>query len=268
MPERILFPEWRKQNDTTKYPFSERATLTNRQGKIILEGVFADANLYPVGGTVGLYLSKVVVTHSSVTLYVGNENAPELCSASFSVLAPPTLLELMDTYARPAGILVSAENRLNAFQTLGIGTHTFDRANTEFSATVCVPVPEVGVTGFVLDDGTLLTGDVWLIGTDGVVLRKTTLTQEIACGVAVTHDVIRVDIVGDPLYRRRLCDPQALFTTVNPIRSMQFVSDNLTFECAPADGNITIGVNNAAATDTILRITNTETGIKINTAGA
>ena len=268
MPERILFPEWRKQNETTKYPFSETATLTNRQGKIILEGIFIDANLYPIGGKVGLYLSKIVVTHSTVTIYVGNESVTELCSTSFSILNPPTTLELNDTYNRPAGVLISATDRLSAFQTLGIGTHVFERAHTEFAATVCVPVPEIGIRGFLLDDGTLLTGDVWLIGTDGVVLRKTTITRNIGCGSTITYDAIRVDIVGDPLYRRRLCNPQALFNTVNPVRTMRFTSDNLTFDCSPSTGNIAIGVNNAAATDSILRITNTEAGIKISAAGA
>jgi len=268
VPERILFPEWRKQNETTKYPFSEVATLTNRQGKIILEGIFIDANLYPIGGRVGLYLTKIIVTHSTVTLYIGNEGNTELCTTSFSILNPPTSLDLVDTYSRPAGFLVSATDRLSAFQTLGIGTHIFERNHTEFAATVCVPTPEIGIRGFLLDDGTLLTGDVWLIGTDGVVLRKTTIEQDTGYGSTVTRDVIRVDIVGDPLYRRRLCDPQALFNTVNPVRSMRFISDNLTFECAPSTGNISIGVNNAAATDTILRITNTESGIKIGAAGA
>lgn len=268
MPERILFPEWRKQNETTKYPFSETATLTNRQGKIILEGVFIDANLYPIGGGVGLYLSKVIVTHSTVTLYIGNEGSAELCSTSFSILNPPVTLELTDTYGRPAGILISATDRLSAFQTLGAGTHSFERSHTEFAATVCVPVPEVGIRGFLLDDGTLLTGDVWLVGTDGVVLRKTTVTRDVACGPTVTYDAIRVDVVGDPLYRRRLCDPQALFETVNPVRSMRFMSEDLTFDCSPSAGNIAIGVNNAAAADSILRVTNENTGIKIGVASA
>jgi hypothetical protein len=268
MAERILFPEWRKQNDTTKYPFSERATLVNRQGKIILEGVFADANLYPIGGTVGLYLTRIDVSHSIVTLYVGNEGNTLLCSTSFSILNPPTVLQLKDSYSRPAGVLVSDTDRLSVFQTLGIGTHTFERTHTEFSATVCVPVPEIGVRGVLLDDGTLLAGDVWLVGADGVVLRKQTVTQIINCGSSVTRDVIRVDVVGDPLYRRRLCDPQSLFTTVNPVKTVRFIAENLTFDCSSADGNVGISVNNAAATDTILRITNTETGIKISTAGA
>jgi hypothetical protein len=267
MPERILFPEWRKQNETTKYPFAERATLTSRAGKILLDGTFIDANLYPIGGTVGLYLSKVVVTHSTVTLYIGNEGTPERCSTTFSILSPPTTLLLLDTYERPAGVLISAEYRLGVFQALGIGTHIFERSSTEFAATVCIPVPEHGVRGILLDDGTFLTGDVWLVGDDGVVLRKQTVFQNDICG-PIPNSTIRVDIVGDPLYRRRLCNPQSLFNTVNPIKMIRFVSDNMAFKCASADGNVTIGVNNAAATDTILRITNTETGLKISVAGA
>ena len=90
-------------------------------------------------------------------------------------------------------MLISATDRLSAFQTLGIGTHVFERAHTEFAATVCVPVPEIGINGFILDDGTLLTGDVWLIGTDGVVIRKTTITREVTCGSTTTYDAIRVD---------------------------------------------------------------------------
>lgn len=40
MAERILFPEWRKQQEATKYPFAEYATLRNGTGRFFIEGVF------------------------------------------------------------------------------------------------------------------------------------------------------------------------------------------------------------------------------------
>ena len=120
-----------------------------------------------------------------------------------------------------------------------------------------------------MDDGTLVTGDVWLVGDDGVVVRHQQVNMPGCCGQpAVLRDVIRVDIVGDPLFKRRICDAQSLFATPQPIKIVRVVNQGKTFDSTPDDeGYLTIQMNDAGAADTILRVRTTSAGILIETVG-
>ena len=271
MAERILFPEWRAQNDATKYPFSEAASLHNDTGRLLLEGTFIDASVYPIGGKAGLYLTRVVITHQTVRLYIGTQDVPDLCSGEFQLINPDDNVALADKYGRPAGLLISESIRLSVFQSWGVGTHTFTRAQTELAATVCVPTPELGIRGILLEDGTLLTGDVWLVGGDGVVLRVEDREQpEPLCNSTPgASKVIRLDVVGDPLFRRRLCSTQELFATPKFVRSIRVIGPNTEFTCQPdAYGNLQIYANNDDANDTVLRITPTPDGLRFGAVGS
>lgn len=250
MAERLLFPEWRAQNDTTKYPFSESATLVNEDGTMLLEGTFVDAAIYPIGGQVGLYITQVVIDHENVVVHIGTASIPSLCTGTFPLLDAEDIIPLVDAYGRPAGVLVSDSLRLAIFQSWGTGTHEFTRTQMEFATTVCVPTPEIGVRGIQLETGEILTGDVWLVGDDGVVFREETVVLPATCEQAErTVQVIRMDVVGDPLFRRRLCDATSQFETPRFIKTIRVVSIDGEFECTPDEhGNLQLTANNAEAT--------------------
>lgn len=269
MADTILFPEWRKQNETTKYPFSDRATLENVDGRRIVNGTFIDAALYPTGVAAGLYLSQVVITHQTATLTLGVPGSPAVATGSFELVSQASDIIFTDASGRPAGLLISEPQRLSIFQTWGVGTYEFLPAEAEFAATVCFPTPEVGVRGILLDDGSLMTGDVWLVGSDGVVLRVAHETLPASRGKPErTVQVIRVDVVGDPLFRRRLCQPTNLFTTPRFIKTIRIEGPNQTFECSPDQfGDLKIAVNNDLADDTVLRITPVPNGLKVSAVG-
>jgi len=270
MAERILFPEWRKQNDTTKYPFSGAATLINAANRVITEGTFLDAALYPIGNAVGLHLTKVVVGFQRVTVFVGTLASPEMASGSFDLVSPADQVSLLDAYGRPAGVLVSEGRRLGLFQSWGVGTHEFLPQDTEFCASCVFPTPEIGVRGIRLETGELFVGDVWLVGDDGVVFSEETVTVPIA-GTCQTRDVrqIRMDVVGDPLFRRRLCQPNNLFQTPKFVKELRVVGPNMDFSLFPdSSGSINISVANDLAADTVLRIVNTAAGIEIGAVGS
>jgi hypothetical protein len=269
MPERVLYPQWRKQNESTKYPFGDDATLVNDAGFAIIEGTFLDAALYPIGGGIGLYISSITVDHQSVTLVVGDLNDPSIATASFPLINPPDLVSLVDNFGRPAGVLVSESARLGIFQSWTIGTQDFSATETGFAATVCFPTPETGVRGFQLDDGSILTGDVWLVGDDGVVLREELTELPPKCGVSGSVRVIRVDVVGDPLFRRRLCTPHSLFKTPRFIEKVRVLASNTEFICGPdLNGNLKMTVNNNLAADTVLRLRPSPNGMIIEAVGS
>lgn len=268
----IRHPEWRKSHEPTRYPFAENATLKSGNDTI-LEETFLDAIFYPVGNSRRLYLSQIDVGHEEVTLYIGTPLNRLLASGNFEHLNPPNEIAFEDDFDRPAGVLVSEAERLAVFQSWSVGTHVFTPDVTEFATTVSVPTPEIGVRGILLEDGSFFAGDVWLVGDDGIVLREETVSvsaKPAGCDQGETEmvSVIRVDIVGDTLFRRRLCQPTDLFNTPRYIEQVTFIQGNTRFACVPDDiGDIKMLVGNHLAEDTVLRIRSTPDGIVIEAIG-
>lgn len=267
---RRLHPEWRDVNEPTPYPFVDNATLRNAAGKFIPEGTFLDASLYPIGAGPRLRLSRVTVSHAEVVVYLGDEVNELVAYGRFPLLNPPAELSLTDLWGRPAGVLVSTGTRLSIFQAWGIGTHNFTVDATEFVSDVCIPVPPVGLRGFVLADGSVFTGDIWLVGEDGIVLstsKQSTVDAGGDCDIQEADEtIIRVDVVGDPLFRRRLCS--GLFTTPRFLRTITAVRGDKQFVCGPdefGDFKITVGTQDAA--DTILRVRTTSEGLIFEAVG-
>lgn len=261
---RVLYPQWRQEHQATRYPFGDEATLVNDEGYVLLEGTFLDAALFPVGGVEGLYLSSVEVTFEEVILTIGDRIEKSRCSARFPLVSPPDEIVLEDAYGRPAGLLISEAPRLGLFQGWETGVHAFEPAQTRFAATVCLPTPEDGLRGILLEDGTLLTGDVWLVGDDGVVLRE----EEVSLAGPGAYRVVRVDVVGDPLYRRRLCEPGSLFDTPSFITGLRVEHPGGSFTCAPdGRGNLQITHGDGLVDDPALRVRTTPTGVRIEVVG-
>lgn len=269
MSENRAFAQWRDENRTTLYPFSPEATLTNGT-QTLLEGSLIDANLFPIGGDESLYLSSVTVTYQTVTITIGTNANAAIASGSFPLLSPPTSVALSDQFGRPAGLLVSEGVQLGLFGAWGVGTFKFKQAQTAFAATVCVPVPDVGVRGIQLPDGSLLSGEVWLVGDDGVVLSSSQITTAAAaCGAAEqTYTLVRVDVVGDPLFKRRLCSPSSLFATPRFLQSITFKDSRQSVKVLPDErGDVKITVNNNLSPDTALRVHPTAAGTQFDVVG-
>jgi hypothetical protein len=270
MAERILHPEWRDENETTKYPFGSNASLTNGTD-VILEGIFLDAILYPIGGSVRLFMPLVTVAHNQVTLSIGDDVNGILATGSFDLVSPPDRVTFQDAFGRPAGVLVSEPNRLAIFQSWAIGEHSFGQSDTEFAATVVVPTPEIGLRGVQLEDGSLFTGEIWMVGDDGIVLQAEDLqVPSPVCGdPAIDVAVIRVDAIGDPLFRRRLCTDDNLFVTPRFVKTITIDDGRQRVRCGPDEaGDFKLTVNNDLAEDTVLRIRPTEAGIVIEAEGS
>ena len=140
----IRFPQWRAEQESNNYPFTDAATLTN--GSVRFDrGVFLDAAIYPVGGGIRMYISKLIVTNATVEVFIGDETTDELASGFINLVDPTGILQLTDANGRPAGLFVSEPIRLAALSTFGLGLHTFEPPQTELVTDVCFPTPEIGV---------------------------------------------------------------------------------------------------------------------------
>lgn len=191
MSEKYLFPEWRDQQLDSKYPFTDSATLTNG-ADVIPSTLFVDARLFVIGGGARQFLSRIRGGTDGTTVYISDESEDIIASGFLDFSAIGDTIELKDPYDRPAGILVSSSEQLATLSSWTVGDHDFTIDQTEFTATVVIPQPQVGVRGF-LAEGQLFAGDVYLVGEQGVFLT-------------MDGEYIRVDIIGDPRARQRFCE--------------------------------------------------------------
>lgn len=90
--------------------------------------------------------------------------------------------------------------------------------------------------GLTTVQGGLLAGDAWIVGESGIVVS-----------LDPDDGNIWVDVVGDPLFTRRLCTPLDLFTTPRFVKTINNVAPG-------PDGDFQIAVATVSASDTILRI--------------
>lgn len=263
------FPQWRDQHAGNNYPFADLSPRSN--GSVTIStSIFLDAVLHPVGGSERMYLSQVTIGVESGRVIIGDANNTSIAYGDFSLIDNPDNIWLVDEQGRSAGVLVSNAAELSALRGFGVGDHLFEPEQTEFAAAVCLPMPNDGVTGLVLPDGEVLTGDVWVVGEDGVVLSYEQILNEGKLGrPADNFHVIRVNVVGDPLFLRRLCDSTQFFTTPNFIKTVVFTDGDTEVESVPdAYGNINISVNSSLATDTVLRVRTTSSGVQFEAVGA
>lgn len=243
----IVFPEWEDNNEKVKYPFSDSATLENSEGDFLPDNIFLDARIYPIGGTGRQYISKITVAPTTVTIII-SDSISELAIGEFSVAAPPDVIPLVDGYERPAGVLVSKSTLLSIFAGWGIGDHLFTVEQTEFVASVVVPVPQIGLRGFLLEDGNFYSKDVTICGMDGVIVRRD------------TDGSIRIDIIGEPLYNRKVCDEVGSFVTPRFVKTINNIS-------ADDYGNYNLYIGNNIVDDPILRFEHLESSIRLTLAG-
>lgn len=246
--EQIIFQEWRDQQGESRYPFGDDATLTTRDGvHQFSNDTFLDASLYPIGASSRVYLSNVRVVPGLVTFVLSDDQGNQLATAAVDPFTAPDVLRFTDASGRPAGVVVSDALRLSQFAAWTIGDNLFELGDTEFAASVVIPTPESGLRGLVTPDRRVLAGKVWIVGGDGVVVRE-------------QDGKIRIDIVGDPLFKRRICQPQDLFDIPVLLETIN--------GCGPdAYGNFAIPVGGHFTQDTVLRVVPTSQGLVIEAVG-
>ena len=261
------FPEWRTEHDAAKFPFEDRCTLLSDTEFTIPNGVFLDAAFYVRGGGDSVRLISVVIEDDRVTLNLIDDNEIEL-SGEFVWNSSLEHIRITDTAGRAAGLLVTEPLRMSALQAWGNGTHLFGDQDAVFVAGVSAPLPDVGVSGLVLDDGTRLTGDAILVADDGLMFSCDTAKFPTGCGDNVSdRTVVRLNAVGNPLFLRQRCEP-SLFKTPRFLQSLVFQFGEKRIEIGPGDtGRVILAQVPVLVEDTVLRLSNITNGIRFEVVG-
>lgn len=254
--------QWRDEQDASNYPFEDVATLLNDSGVSLPPGLFLDALLYSTGMGGRPRLSQLVVTNSTVTIVVGDENTDELCSGVVDLLDIGDLVPLRDADGRDSGVLVSDSLRLSSLQSLINGTHKFTAEQAGFVPAVVAAVPPTGVQGLRLPDGTVVTGEIWLVGGEGVIFdAAATLDGDVAA------TLIRAHAVGDPLFKKAACAEET-YETPRFLRRLVVQKGPLSHYLGPNDfGDIPITVGSNLATDAVLRVEGIAGGARVSVVG-
>lgn len=241
MPE-IVYTEWRNENEQVNYPFADNATLENSEGVKIDPTLFLDARLYPIGGDETLYLRRVVVEEELARFYLAVGDT-EIAYGNLDLIVVPSNGEVpvLDTYGRPAGVLVSTSDKLTAVPGLFGSETVFPEAATHFAPSVVVPMPDIGVRGFLTDDGDMIFGPAILVGEQGIVL-------------SADGNVIRVDALGNPFAKHEDCEGQDPLPVYCPIKTINGISPD-----ENGDFKLTIGGNSAV--DNLFRIVQLQPGV-------
>jgi hypothetical protein len=250
---RIIFPEFRDEQADSKYPFADTASLQTADGALSLprNGII-DAAIYAINSSNRAFLSRVIVRSGAVTIVIGDEDNIDVARATYNPLSAPEngTLYLQDGYGRPAGILLVTDFLMALLGGWPAQEHVFNPEDTEFVSSVVMPAREDCVRAIQSEDGiNFLTGDVWLVGGAGVVVR-----QE-------SEEVIRIDINGEPLFKRLLCaDADAPYA---PGPFLQTING-----CGPDEyGNFNITAMGQNKDDTVLRVYPDKDALKIELVG-
>ncbi len=268
MPLSNRFPEWRDEQEYSQYPFEDGCSLTTTTGEKFERSTFIDAAVYVVDNVDQISLTRVDIEAESLKLYLGTPANTLLVTCEFAWTSADTHVQLIDAAGRACGVLVTDAARLSIFQSWGSGTFLFDSTAAILVAACNHAVPSAGVTAFELDDGSILYGDCYIVGDNGVVLNCVPTTRRTECGVVEDKRyAIQVHAVGDPLFLRKLCEPN-LFKSNSFLQTLVFQKGEKEVELGPGeDGRIMIWQAPVVSENTILRVVQKNNKLSVTVVG-
>ena len=246
----IRYEEWRDGNKYSNYPFSDTSTFKTLAGDLVLRYAISDASVHIIGGVAPFYIKSVVsLSGTSAEIRIADSRITGalgyVVTGLVDLASTSNIVRLIDTNGRDSGILLLDADGANSIVSLtNEGDITFRASAMEFVSNVCVPLPDVGLRGFVLPDNTIVSGSVVFAGENGVVLEE-------------DNGAIKINVVGDPYYARNCLTDQSI--PVAPMCGLKTING------IPPDANgdfkLTTGSFNAS--DTALRILPVRGGIQI-----
>jgi hypothetical protein len=229
-------------------------------------GALVDASVYPAGGGVGQYISAITVGAGAV-LYEISDATGVLCSGESRADGQDFDAWLYDKRKRPSGVLVASSDAPAVFGALPEGRHEFAPAATELVASCVLPQPQVALTALTANDSDPLTGDVWLVGSDGVYFHG---GGGESTDNGVTDGVIRMDVGGDPFFAATTPDGKP-GPAVNPLRHIKLVFaafGNESILLMPDEfGNFSLTPGTLLKSNPVLRVESEEHTLRIRVLG-
>ena len=227
---------WGAESRRNPYPFVDIATFTDSSGILRIDpAAITDAKLWPaVTSTSRVYLSSItrgqgslVITVSTLDAVVGVATITDLTKRRVAFWAPD---------GSQSGYMAFSPGGLQGLHDVPTRTYEFPVAATEFVASAVAPRATGGVKSLGDAAGNTLDGVFRIVGGEGVRLNA-------------QPNGFRVDIVGDPYFRREACaDPKVLGRALVPVRAVHYrdLLSGLEGRAVPYAGNITVTIIGAS----------------------
>lgn len=179
----VILGEYRDRNGKRNFPFADEASLKDDLDASLPTDFLIDAFLYPIDVQGAIYMSSINILTGKI--YFSDTMGKTFGVATYVAGTDTAFVYETGVYARLIGVLVFGAG-VTALRS-GADVRSFTYAATALCPTTYVPVNSPGVQGFLLPDGSLVTGDVVITGRNGVIVQ--TLVLQSGVLGALTFDM-------------------------------------------------------------------------------
>lgn len=222
------FIEWPDERRRDRYPFADVASLVSTGGDLTLRNEwFRDARLWPEVADGRVYLSRIEISGDILTMEV-RDRTRVLCRATVG----ETRAVFFDGSYQVGFIQLELGARAAIKAAAGDGVYRFSQTGGELVPTVVTPRVISGLEAVSVGGDALDTTTIRVVGGEGVRLVP-------------SGSELRVDIIGDDLYRRDACeDPATLGRLMGPVRNLAWEDANSgeAGQVVPKRGNLLLAV--------------------------
>lgn len=214
--------EWENSNSYRRYPFADDVSRQSSSGFAFSDSVFVDGMFYPVDLAGELYLSAVDADTGDLVISdsgSGEEKGRGPIGADF--------ITFKDSLGRHVGKLVLGPGGGSLLSLAG--SYEFTVAATRFAPSVVFPQNQRVVRGLRTPDGAVLTGDITIVGENGVQVAVDTdgVLSINAVGVARRPPGSRL---GDPIKHIYISHPGVSVLTLRREENVLYLGHCLPLE--------------------------------------
>jgi len=198
---------WAQETKRSPFPFADIATLKDASGLLTLSPSWVlDARLWPTMTTPAkVYLQSIERAKGYLRFTVASTEEV-LCTAEVSDFTKRRIA-FFGSQGTQAGFMSFAAGALQNIYDRPSAKYLFPVEATEFVPAAVTPALIAGLGSVKDSTGKAVRGTVRVVGGEGVSLH------------VIPGNKIRVDIIGDPFFRRDICDnAELLGRLINPVR--------------------------------------------------
>ena len=177
--------EYINENSCRNYPFADDCSLTDTAGSPLPTDFIVDAHLYPMDLQGYVYLSSIDLANEKL-YFADSVTGQAFGVCIFAPAAGSAEVLEIGGYQRVIGLVLFGDG---AEVVRGSSVRTFTAEATMLVPTAFTSITQVGVRGILLPDGSVVTGDVTLEGTEGI---------QITSSIRGSQMFLRIDAVGVP----------------------------------------------------------------------
>lgn len=198
---------WNQETKRTPFPFVDVATLKDASGLLGLSPAWVlDARLWPAMTTPAKVYLQSIERAKGILRFTVASTEETLCTAEVTDFTKRRLAFFSSRGAQ-SGFMSFAAGALQHIYDHPSATYLFPVEATEFVPAVLTPARLAGLGSVKDSAGNALQGAIRVVGGEGVSLH------------VLPGNQIRLDIIGDPYYRRDTCDNEELLgRLINPVK--------------------------------------------------